>query len=490
METIEADLQLSEKHAAALERVRGLSSEIAASQGVVTMPDGRMAFEYRHRDVLLYRKVISKKADGSRTFSRDRKGVKSCLWGIDTLQGATCAVITEGEFDRLAMLTAGVNFAVSVPDGAQLAEPGRDDIEPWHDKAFDWLWDDGQLIEELRDLDRIVLATDNDAKGRVLAGELAVRLGRDRCWMVRYPTGNKDTNDVLMGLGAEAVRAMVDGAAPVVPDRLVPASAFDDLQEPDSLTFEARGLSGNLKPLAPELMVVTGPPNHGKSQFVLWLAASIVRDHGARVAYLQFEDNPTRNISDLTRYAVSHVDGIQHTSEAKPWVENWFRFICPSEQSEYDLTWLEDVIRTAAVRNGCKVVIIDPWNEIEHVWDRHETASSYLNRALRQLKRVARQYRICLIIVAHPDKQSGQSTDIDDWSLYSIDGGAAWNNKADHGVIVLMRPATEEVLIKVCKSKDWDRMGRPGLVTMRYNRGRAAYAVDTYSGPELAHSRQ
>ena len=75
-----------------------------------------------------------------------------------------------------------------------------------------------------------MLATDNDEPGQALAEELARRLGRERCWRVRFPTGDldpaaplsdapppgfrKDANDVLLNDGPEALQALIDKADP------------------------------------------------------------------------------------------------------------------------------------------------------------------------------------------------------------------------------------------------------------------------------------
>ena len=500
---LDRPLGLDQNHADAIERWRAIDQEIAARENVVSMPREMVvcerelkeclpprliAFEYRRKGVLLYRKAVIKLPDGSRQFRRDRKGAKTILWGLDSIEQSRNLIITEGEFDRLAILTAGLGPAVSVPDGAQSKRPGEHDIEPWDDKGFEWLWNDDRLIDELQSVERIILAVDSDRAGKVLAGELAIRLGRDRCLRVTWPTGTKDANDVLKQHGPEVLKTVIQAAQPVVPDRLVTMGAFDDLQAPEELDLGVRGLEPHIKPCAPELMVVTGPPNHGKSQFALWMAGRMVKEHGIRAAYLQFEDNPTRNIADLTRFAVNHIDTVQHSTQARDWIEEHWRFICPSERisdQDLDLKWLEDTIQTAAQRHGCRVLIVDPWNEIEHTLERHETLATYLNRALRLLKQLARRYRLCLIVVAHPDKQSGQSKSLDEWSLYGIDGGAAWNNKADHGVVVLMDEDRRSVSVKICKSKDWERMGAPGVVKMRFMRNTCAYAVDNGDEPIL-----
>src|SRR5262249_10351551 len=144
-----------------------------------------------------------------------------------------------------------------------------------------------------------------------------------------------------------------------------------------------------------------------------------------------------------------------------------------------DLEWLKDVIDEAATRHDCRWVLIDPWNEVEHLWGRQDTEATYLNRALRQLKRLARRYRIAIIIVAHPTKEGGKSKTLGDADLYDINGGAVWNNKADVGVVVWCDGEPAKTLardIKVAKSKDFKTFGRPGVVEMTFNPARMTFS--------------
>ena len=52
------------------------------------------------------------------------------------------------------------------------------------DTKYSYLWN---CCKELDPAVKIVLATDNDGPGNNLAEELARRLGRERCWRVRWP---------------------------------------------------------------------------------------------------------------------------------------------------------------------------------------------------------------------------------------------------------------------------------------------------------------
>lgn len=63
-------------------------------------------------------------------------------------------------------------------------------------------------------LSHIVLATDGDLSGRSLAEELARRLGKERCWVVRWPKKDesryfKDANEVLKCLGPAALKEII-----------------------------------------------------------------------------------------------------------------------------------------------------------------------------------------------------------------------------------------------------------------------------------------
>ena len=93
-----------------------------------------------------------------------------------------------------------------------------------------------------------------------------------------------------------------------------------------------------------------------------------------------------------------------------------FKTISPSEdlneEQDFDLAWLKTVIEEAATRHGCRWILIDPWNEVEHLWGRQDTEAIYLNRALRELKRLGRRFQICIIIVAHPTKEGGKAKSV------------------------------------------------------------------------------
>lgn len=138
--------------------------------------------------------------------------------------------------------------------------------------------------------------------------------------------------------------------------------------------------------------------------------------------------------------------------------------------------WLQTVIEEAATRHGCKWILIDPWNEVEHLWKVNENETTYTNNALRELKRLGRKFQIAIIIVAHPAKGVKGKT-LDELDLYDVSGSKAWNDKADHGIVIHRDPQNTSIThVKVCKSKRWDVLGVPGTAKLMFDREKAGFS--------------
>ena len=131
----------------------------------------------------------------------------------------------------------------------------------------------------------------------------------------------------------------------------------------------------------------------------------------------------------------------QSRVKATDFVQKMFTFIAPDRtdnETEHDIDWLLDKMQVAVIREGSKVVLIDPFNEIEHRKRVDESMTEYVGRAIRKLKAFAMQYQVLVILVAHPTKSAAQF-DSSELSLYNIADSAHFANKADLGVIEIGR---------------------------------------------------
>jgi twinkle protein len=457
-------MKLSEKHAEWLENTRHLSIDVCEKFDLQSK--GRdLGFPYYERGALAYTKYRRIDKSGMRV---SPPGVRPVLYNIDQLsepygKGETL-VICEGELDCIAVNHAG-HHGVSVPNGAP-GQIGEGEIDPFNDTQFAYLWIDGKLHPNVAKFDRIVLFGDRDGPGHALNQELSFRIGREKCFIPEIPDDCKDANDILIRHGVEGLAVIIRDAKPIIPPRLV---SFGDVQMVErnvGLSPGWRSLDQHLRLTFPELVTVTGVPNAGKSQWTLSWLCNLARDHGIKSAILQLEDNPARNKNDILDYARAF-----KYDDPAAWMDEHFVTKIPPEDGGDDdpltLEWLRESMIEAVRIHDCKVIMLDPWNEVEHVFKRGVTETQYVNNALRELKRLTRQLQCAIVIVAHPS-MSVRDKPIEDITLYDIAGSAAWNNKSDHGIIIAREEDTDQTIVKVAKCKDFKSMGYPGQANLRF----------------------
>jgi twinkle protein len=169
-------------------------------------------------------KVVGVKYRGlNKEFSQEA-GSEQVLWGQQFAK-PPYLVITEGEIDALSCIQAGVASAVSVPGGAPLrVSDGK--IDPSEDRKFSFIWDAKVLLDQM---EKVILAVDNDESGQALQEELARRIGKAKCWIAAYPSGCKDLNDVLVRHGADEVKKVIADATPYPINGLFEASNYFDV---------------------------------------------------------------------------------------------------------------------------------------------------------------------------------------------------------------------------------------------------------------------
>jgi twinkle protein len=131
------------------------------------------------------------------------------------------------------------------------------------------------------------------------------------------------------------------------------------------------------------------------------------------------------------------------------------------------------------MRDGIRVLLIDPWNEIEHARKRDETTSEYIGRAIRALKRFGRRYEVSVIVLAHPTKDVFERGKLRTPTLYDIDGSAHWFNKPDHGIVIERHAVANEATVHIPKVR-FEQTGYRGAIKMSFDPGSQRYLqVDT-----------
>lgn len=416
-------------------------------------------------------RVVNRKYRGrGKAFRQDLNAVK-CFWNHDAIldpalrEGTQRLIITEGEMDALACIESGFPLSVSVPDGApQIAKD--DPVDPDTDRKFSFIHRAWDALKQVR---QIILAVDDDEPGRVLAKELVRRLGAARCLFVTYPDGCKDLNEVLIQHGSAGVVRMINGAKLWPVKGLYRMSDYPELGEFKTVTTGWPGLDRFLRPYPGAFMVITGIPNHGKTAFTNALTVNLAKLHGWNIGIGSFE---TRIKPFMRGQLRSFHGGVQH--EADCFIERHFSFLgtqASDDTDDIDIDWILDRASDAVVRAGINMLVLDPWNEIEHKRRANETETEYISRAIRQLKRFAANFDVTVAVIAHPQKMNvGKENAIKEPSLYDISGSANWYNKADQGIVVHRPKLTSDIsMVNVRKVRFQPDTGKPGSQAFQFN---------------------
>lgn len=451
---------LTETLIGALE-TRGIDGETASRLGWsgTKQSDGRefLAIPYFRDGVQVGRKYRT--LTGEKKFLQD-KGSEQCLYNLDAIKEADGAaiVITEGEMDCAIALQCGF-LAVSVPNGApQESVQGEG-------KKYAYLTDlpaDGEYI----------LAVDADQPGANLLHDLALRLGRHRCKWVRYPAGCKDLNDLYLKEGARGVGKAIREAEWLKIEGLYKMSALPPEPDYEPIDCPIDGMRMHYRIRQCDLTIITGIPSYGKTSFVNRMVANMALQHGWKTCFASFEQSPRRdhlrNLRTIfaRRPAYLLPDDLRNAADA--WIDDVFCFISPSLEDEVTLDWALEKCAAAVIQYGCKMIVLDPWNEMDHEYPREMSLTQYTGFAIKQLKRFARKYRVHMVVVAHPAKmQKNKDGEYPIPGLYDISDSSHWNNKADIGIVV--HRDEQGGLVKVVKSRYHDIIGKPGEVRLKFD---------------------
>lgn len=440
---------------------RGIDPKLAEEYGLATVERGGkawLAVPYLEADQTVNHKYrLTSQKD-----HRMDDGAPLALWNVNCLSdpkvrdGRAPLVICEGEWDALSAIQAGFQFAVSVPNGA----PGKPTPDLETAKRYEWV---DRHAEALAGVKEFVIAADGDQAGYSLAADLVALLGAERCRFIEYPFPCKDLNEVLKEYGPERVVDCISTARPYPVKGLYTAADFPERGEVRSYSIGVAPITDMIAIVPGTLTVVTGFANSGKSTLMNNIIGHAMKHHFP-VCVASFETDVKPILIDGLRQAILHCgknDIRQHPDlpKADKLIADRLTIISQTvdEDSEMDLDEFLATARVAVTRYGAKMIVLDPWNELEHKRRRDENETEYIGRALRAIKHFAKVNDVAFWIVAHPriplegtKKAPG---------LYSISGSAHWANKPEYG-LVYHRTSFEGNEAEIAVTKV--RMGLPG----------------------------
>jgi twinkle protein len=455
-----------------------------------------IAFTYRRDGKLMNCKY----RDAHKKFWQEKGSVK-IFYGLDDIKGATDIIIVEGEMDKLSLEEAGFRNCISVPDGAP-AVVSTKDLPPVHeDIKYQYIWNCKEYLEQAT---RIILATDGDGPGQALAEELARRLGRERCWRVKWPKKNekeafKDANEVLAYLGPDVLREAIQNAEEYPIKGLFNfRDYFNEIDDyyNQTLGYELgistgwTGLNQFYNVVPGELTIVTGVPNSGKSEWIDALLCNLNKKVGWKFALCSMENKVPEHARKLlekhigkpffnAKYGES-LDRIciEELKLGQQWLNDTFSLIRCENDSLPSIDWVLGLARIAVLRHGVNGLVIDPYNELNHQRPSNQTETEYVSQMLTKVKKFAQHNSCHVWFVAHPRQ-------LHQWvgtppNLYDISGSAHFINKCDNGIVIHRNrdPETGPIdLVQVCVRKVRNKVvGTIGDAYLTYNRATGQYS--------------
>lgn len=471
---------------------RMISAETLRRNGVMQRKYNNqivIAFTYRRNGTLVgckYRAV-------SKQFWQERDTEK-IFYGLDDIKQAKDIIIVEGEMDKLSMEEAGYRNSVSVPDGAPAKVSEKIPTQN-EDKKFQYLWTCKEYLEKAS---RIILATDADPPGQALAEEIARRVGKERCWRVKWPKKNstdvcKDANEVLMYLGPDALRKVIENAELYPIRGLFTFSDFfneiDDYYHCNhgfelGVSTGWKALDGLYNVVPGELTVITGVPNSGKSEWIDALLCNITESHGWKFVLCSMENKVREHARKLlekhvkkpffnARYGGSTERmSVEELERGKEWLNDTFHLIRCEDDCLPSIKWVLALAKAAVLRYGARGLVIDPYNELDHQRPANQTETEYVSQMLTLIKRFAQHHSCHVWFVAHPRQ-------LQHWgggppNMYDISGSAHFINKCDNGIVIHRNRDTNAGpldRVQVCVRKVRNKViGSVGEAFLSYNR--------------------
>jgi twinkle protein len=428
------------------------------------------------------------------------KNATKCLYNIDMLKkhwesvGTKSVIFVEGEMDVLALYEAGYKNVVSLPDGApQTAKFHKDDKRF---KAFEhskWIFD----------ADEVIVATDADENGKALRLELIHRFGKDICKVVNFPRIDdwqcKDANECLIHYDTQILQECIQYAEEFPVHGLHGVKEYHDSvqniydgNEQKALSTGFKELDKIYKIMPSTFNLITGIPNHGKSNFLDQILLNLAENEGWNFALFSPEHSTPNHIRRLLEKRCRKPFDIglharisqEELNEGIQFLDDHFRFIESTEEIP-NIDYILKKAKLAKQRFGIKGLVIDPFNQISPDRDYAKREDEHIRDIIAKCQQFARNHQMVVWMVAHPHKlQRNDSGVIPPPDLYQVSGSAHWANMSDVALVVHRDFEDNSTQIITRKIREQGVYGHIGQVYFNFNNVKKVYEEEVESSKD------
>lgn len=359
------------------------------------------------------------------------EGGKPILFGMKQCTGFDRLVITEGQLDSLSVAEAGIENAVSVPTGMN---------------GFTWL---PNCLEWVSKFGTVVVFGDMEKGHMSLLDTLRQRLP-NRILAVRKEDylGEKDANDILRAFGPEAVRKAVENAVEPKIDFVKELADVEDVDLNELPKIRTgiydldAALGGGI--CYGQVCLLTGKRGEGKSTLMSNIYADALDQNIGCFAYsgelagYHFKRWLNCQLAGNEHMIAKRNEFGENVYTIDPAVSKriseWYRgsaFIFDNtclEDGKEEMVSLVDVIKQVASRKNVKLICIDNLMTAMEVVTEQNNLYLAQSNFVGALKKIAVQYDVAIILVAHPRKSGKDEVGFDN---DNVAGSGDITNKVD-----------------------------------------------------------
>lgn len=408
---------------------------------------------------------------------------KPCApYGIDSInllrpdaQPIRQLIITEGEKDRLTLMTCGLPYVLSIANGAST------NIEESHEAFDEWIQQAGEII----------ICGDTDRPGRRLV-KLLIEQYQTRAKVTTLPQGKKDISEVYDAFGSREVQRIIAEAQGISDADIYDLSEhkediLDIMMGNYDRGYEVGmgGLTDGIFHPTSEggLIILTGRPNSGKTDFLNCLMAHLMYHNQKRVAFFSFEKPiKGKHVREIARIALGvrnteDMDGAESPEEARQENRRVLDFLSEhmvdfdTKTRLPDSNYIIGMMEAMMNRKKQKIdyLVIDPYVFINMTeGGSRATETEKVRLMLTKLQAWSRTRHIWTVVVAHPRIQYKDGHEaFPPLDIYSVAGSAQWANLADFLLTVNRISKPEEgkmfTIVEMLKVRDQE-FCHPGKV--------------------------
>ena len=386
---------------------------------ILAKPDKFLVWQFTNAagDRVLWYKFRRTEGEGAKEWSISkhflindvRYHVEPCLFGMGECDYKEPYVImTEGQFDTLAVAAAGFGNVVSVPTGQN---------------GFTWFDENEESKNFLNRFETLIIFGDKENDKITLLKEMQERFnGKIKCVRAEDYKDCKDANDILRKYGVDQIRACVNNA------EMTPIKGLKKMKDVKkvNMTNLSRIKTGIptldkylLGFFFGQVITLTGRSGEGKTTLSSQMISFALEQNVPTVIYSgEFPEWMIKNWLVLQIAGPDNLEvsatGVDVKKDVWDRIDAWEPFgenchiysvDVDLNENEEDCVEMLDTIKQAILQAGVRMIVIDNLMtamEFSEESDLNKAQSSFM----KKLKKIALTYEVIILVIAHPKKTS------------------------------------------------------------------------------------